>query len=248
MRSMLAVLVATACSPDDVLLRGRVFEHRGLEAEPLAGAEVTLWLPSSGEESLDRALTSRSGDFEFEVPPSEVIALGIRSDAGVVAMFHGTSPLSGEKDIEDNVLFPVRLAELEAERERFAGCPGAKTGGAVVFGEVRLFELVDPNTGRSPLAPNGRVDVEALNEQGAPVQTWEACYLDPEGEEYDDTADFTGGSGRFAVFGVEPGLHRLNVRNQFVPNEWIVNRYPAWVPDSDDPVVLPQWPAWVEPL
>ena len=238
-------LLAAGCS-QSVRVSGTVFATHGFEAPPLADAEITVVSPPSTN-VLATTVTGSDGSFILSLPPAIGVALEVRAEGYATTIFHGNSPFSGELAVLDHDVFGVTEAELAAERARFAGCEGADGPGAVVFGEVRVFGLVDPITGDSPLTSEGQVDVLAVGDDGDVSATYGGCYLDEAGAAHDPTAEFTGESGRFAVFGVEPGLHELQAQWQAVPGEWIANYYPAWVPAGEEQVVLPQWPAWVDP-
>ena len=217
------------------------------DADPLAGAQVAIVDPANGR-AIDEAITGPDGTFGLDSKGGLGVALEIRADGYATTVFHGNTPIRGEVIIEDRTMYGVTLDELAAERALFAGCEGADQQGAVVFGQVRFFNLVDEQTGESQITQEGRVDVVDRDGEGERTELWPGCYLDNEGVVYDSTAEFTGQSGRFAVFDVAEGLHTVDLRWQFQPDEWIFSdpSPPAWVPEGDEEIAVPMFPAWVE--
>jgi hypothetical protein len=109
-----------------------------------------------------------------------------------------------------------------------------------VYGEVRLFQVVDPATGVEPTVGTAWAAVEA-----ADGTRMEACYLDDEGVAFAPDSTRTGGTGRFAVFGVPSGLHTLEVGFDMPDGSTYTTLWTMWMPDGPGAVV-PRFPVYVE--
>lgn len=243
-RVVLLVALIGCNASDAPSLFGVVFDGRGNDASPLGGAELRVISPARGD-VVGTATADANGAFEMPLSRgADGVAIEVRAPGYVTTVFHGNAPLDGPIEVEEGGLFAVAEAEIDATRARWAGCPRIDDAVGMVLGEVRVFDLVDPLTGDSPLTSEGQVDVVGIDELGKVSDTWGGCYLDEAGEEHDPTAEFTGQSGQFAVFGVAPGFHEIRAQWQFAPNQWNLEVYPAWVPE-DEPSVIPLWPAWV---
>ncbi|MBX2800939.1 MAG: hypothetical protein KTR31_24880 [Myxococcales bacterium] len=238
----IGLMLCGGCA-SSVQLQGTVYESRARDAGPLAGAEVTIVDRTNGNR-LAQTQTDDAGFFFVEVPELKEIAAEIRGPGLATTTFTGTSGALQVVELEERTLFGVSLEEVQAERELFAGCPGADGTGAVVFGEMRVEGIVDPYSGESPTTNAGRVDLRRLLEDATEVVA-EGCYLDDEGVGYDPSASFTGATARFAVFGPAPGEYQLEARYQPFPNEWLGSVFAIWVPEGDEQVATALWPAWV---
>lgn len=238
---LITLVACTAEAPPSLL--GVVSDGR--DGSPLVGAEITVVSPARGD-VIGEATTGSDGSFEALLSRgADGVALEIRAEHHVTTVLHGNAPLNGPLQIEDGFLYAMPDAAYDALTTTWSGCSGADRPLGVVFGEMRVFDLVDQVTGESPITTEGQVDVFQIDNRGKIDTTWVGCYLDDAGKQHDPTAEFTGLSGKFAVFGVEPGFHEVRAQWQPAPNQWQVSVYPAWVPDGER-AALPLWPAWVE--
>lgn len=239
------LLAPLGCTQEPVLIRGVVYDGRGDEAQPVSGVDVTVVSPARGE-VYGAGSTDDEGIFEVELSRgNDSVAIEVRAEGFVTTVLHGVAPPSGSIAVPDKALYLLSEAEHAAMQARWAGCPGVEEGGGVVFGDVRLFGFVDPVSGDNPTTSEAQLGVYEIEPSGKVGEVWSACYLDDQGSRYDETAEFTGPSGEFAIFGVGPGFHELRVDWQAAPNQWSLFVYPAWVPEDAD-AALPTWPAWVE--
>lgn len=232
------LIPSLGCVQPTVQLSGTVYSSHERTSPPQAGARITV-VDFDGA-VLDQAETDGSGQFTVVLPEGTEIVAEIRGEGLATATFPGISGLDPIAQLVDRSLYAVSLEEAEAERARFEGCPGAAESSTLLFGEMRLHGLVDPETGENPTVNTGRVDVHSV-EGGQ----WSACYLDADGALYDPGAPWTGDSGRFAVFGMDAGLHDLDARYELLDDYWLGELYPAWVPAQDELVAIPMWPVFV---
>ncbi|HHO51214.1 MAG TPA: carboxypeptidase regulatory-like domain-containing protein [Deltaproteobacteria bacterium] len=226
------------CTQPMVQLSGTIYSSHEPSSPPQAGARVTVVDLEGG--ILDEAETDEGGRFSVLLPEGLEIIAEIRGEGLATATFPGISGIDPFAELEDRSLYAVSLEEVEAERARFLGCPGAEEPSALLFGEMRLHGLVDPETGENPTVNTGRIDVRS-----AAGGQWSACYLDADGAAYDPEAPWTGDSGRFAVFGIGAGLHDIDARYEFFEGYWVGEIYAAWVPPEDEVVAIPGWPVLV---
>ncbi len=226
------------CAPPTVQLSGTIYASHALDSLPQEGAQLTV-VDFDGE-VLATAETNAQGRFSIELPEGTEIVAEIRGEGLATATFPGLSGLDPVAELADRTLFAVSLAEVEAERALFAGCPGAAEADSLLFGQMRLHGLVDPVTGENPVVSSGRVDVHS-----AAGEQWSSCYLDPEGSAHDPTSAWTGLSGRFAVFDLSAGLHEIDARYELLEDYWLGELYPVWIPEQEEVVAIPAWPVFV---
>jgi len=232
-------VVGSGCSAAQTEVTGRLLASRDAGAPPLEGATLTVVNRDNGA-ILDAADSGADGAFVLHVSQGTNLAVEVRGPELATATFPGVSGVEDRLELDDGTLYAVTLAELDAVRAQYAGCPGADSGGAVVMGEIRILELVDEITLEHPTTAVGRADTTA-----ADGEQYIGCYLDDEGIAYDPERRVTGPSGQFANFGVPGGVHDLDVRYEFATATWLGVVYQVWVPPDEADVVAPWWPAWV---
>jgi hypothetical protein len=142
--------------------------------------------------------------------------------------------------VEPGLLYGVDDVEIDNLRHDFLDCEGSQEGG-IAFGEVRVFELEDPETGQNPTVTTATVKVVSAD-TGAELT---GCYLREDGAGHDATAGETGTQGFFAVFGVPEGRHTLVVRYRAFDDDEVETYFDIWMPGGDYASV-PRFPAFVE--
>jgi hypothetical protein len=216
-----------------VELRGRVLEGPAEDAPIVGGADVQV-RDSSGA---DYAAATAEGDgtFAVDIPATAQFRLELRAAGHLPTAFTGYS-LAGDVEAPDGTLFARPVDFLDGLRATFGNCPKAAEPGAVIEGELRLFLPVGEDTDELPLVNTGTVAV--VDADGA---SHTPCYLDNQGISLAEGA-VTGDTGRFAFFGLPPGLatftsaYTLNdisydgePYDLLLPAEGIAPLYPAWV-------------------
>jgi len=235
MRAQLSfpVVFLAACTAPEVLVKGVVYSSYDSTSDRLSQARVII--VDQDDEKYDSVRADAQGKFEARAPEGETIHAEISGEGFEVTSFTGVSGLSEVYRVEDGLLFGFSNAQRAEWEALFAGCPGLETPGGVVFGEIRLLELTD--SGEHALV-NGVAEVVSRNQK----RTWDACYLDDDGLAYAPEATTTGPSGRFAVFGIEPGTRILTVGWEYAPDIWSYSD--TYVRLTEDGVA-PRFPAWV---
>lgn len=240
--AMMCGFVLTACTPGEIRVTGSVDRERnqveGERPRLLAGGTVEI-LDETGVQK-SKVTTDDNGKFRAVAPSASTIFAEIRaSDSEVVSSFTGVSGVESPMQVEDHALFAVSQEEIDTLRDKYTGCSDA--GGAIVYGEVRVVGLEDPETGESPLVTSASISTTSIDES----ETHLACYLDDAGSAYAPEATTTGDAGEFAVFGVGPGMHTLVVEYTFFEDDPLTGYLAFFVPDGDS-VVVPRYPIWVE--
>jgi len=249
-----------------VEVTGTVFEDRFEDAPGLSQATVSI-LDFRGLD-VSSGLTDGTGMFVLDAPKSvATIFATVDSDLGPTTSFRGVSGLDsfavpealafddGVSTTDDRILlegqpvpsfYAVSHAEVDALRVQYAGCPGASEAGGVVAGTVRYFLFGNDGTGRPdpdftpPAVRHAHVEVESLV---ADSQVTTACYLDADGQLYDPEASDAGDAQAFAIFGLQSGLHVLNVEFDVTDSTFTTASYDLWVPADG---LVPRFPLWVE--
>lgn len=222
---------------DPITVSGVVYSSHDPLSPPLPGAELRFVDFDLAE--LGTATADADGAFALSLPAGVSVLVAISAEGNATTTFPGVLGV-GDQEVEDHAMYGFPLADEADLRARFAGCPGADAGGAMVYGEIRVYGLSDPD-GQEPSTNVGTAKVDTGDAQIF------GCYFDAAGELYDPEAAFTGDSGQFAVFGVEPGLHDLLIDADLTPGQDSTVSYPLWVPDAPT-VVSPWFPAYVELL
>ncbi|NCG20480.1 MAG: hypothetical protein GWP91_15840 [Rhodobacterales bacterium] len=240
MRPIIALFLLASCNPlpKTVTMEGEVSDAQGLGGLALPGAELTV----RDEEGTTyaSATTNGAGEFSVEVPAGELIFAIVTSDAGPPTSFSGVTGLSEVYEVEDGEIFAFSHAQETDWRARFEGCPSTSAKGAgALFGEVRVQDVTDAETGEHPLAVTGRV--ELWNPRTEAVYL--PCYLDAEeGAVFDGTALYTGIAGAFAFVGVPEGVYVLSGVLEVNPDDLFWSDQFVYVPKSG---VVPRFPLWV---
>ena len=219
----------------EVTVSGRILRTRDTD-EGLVGGRIAI-LDADGAE-YDSSPTGEDGVFAVLAPARQDIYAEISGDGLSTSSFTGASGTGKKLEIQDGDVYGVDLDEIDALRAQFAGCPGVDDTGGVAFGEIRIVNLSDPETGENPLVTTAYV----TSSVGGVEQS--ACYLDDDGALYDPEVDTTGNAGFFAVFGLPSGFVTLTVGYTIVEDEDILTYTQVWVPEDNG--VVPRFPMWVE--
>jgi hypothetical protein len=198
----LLALTGTGCAePRSILLGGVVLDAPRGEGQPAPGVEVTVL--DADLAPYDQATTDEAGAFELRVAAAQDMFLELRGEGKVTTLFAGEAGIFdlGLAEGALYVLSEARPAELAAT---FGACAGDGTGG-IAEGEVRAYL---PGEEESEVSLVGNAWVVVYDEDNDPI---EACYLDEEGAPAPEDQGMTNATGRFAVFGLAPGPHVLEV-------------------------------------
>ena len=227
------LLLTLAClpNPDSVSLLGQV----------LSGQYTESGAPAVSVESLDAELvpfaettTDTNGEFEVEVRASGVYHLHLSGEDVVTTAFSG---IVGQKDIELSAgsLFVRSEAEVAALRETYENCPTATDAGGIIEGIVE-FPLTSDATGDAIIAATAKVSA-SLND----AVDYSSCVLDDDGESL-DSEGAVGATGRFAIFGLEPGAVTVEFR-QDIGNRTLSNYGFVLMPEDG---IAPFYPAIID--
>lgn len=235
MRRLLLPLLLTGCwtIPEEVELSGTLLD--GQDGLGLEGADIAVHSPDG--QSYGSGTTGTGGAFAVTVPASSSFFLTF--DGGGDTVPTSFTGLAGAEDLsaDEGVLFVRDQADVDALRAEFAACPTAQDEGGVVEGVVRTWLDVDAEPEELPVVHTAWVTVWDGDDD-----SWEACYLDDEGNSLPD-GELTGNTGRFAVFGLPEGPHSVEVSFWFSDEVSLTNWNIVRVPADG---VVPMYPAWVE--
>ncbi|MFH1467459.1 MAG: hypothetical protein ABIO70_23950 [Pseudomonadota bacterium] len=198
----LIALVATGCpQARSVALGGVVLDAPHGDGEPAPGIEVTVL--DGDLEVYDQATTDEAGAFALRAAAAQDMFLELRGEGKVTTLFAGEAGVF-DMSLVDGALYVLgeqRPAELAAT---FGDCAPSAAGG-IAEGEVRAYI---PGEEESDLSLVGNAWVVAYDVDNDPV---DACYLDADGAPAPEGQALTNATGRFAVFGLQPGPHVLQV-------------------------------------
>lgn len=228
---MSILLALLACAEETGPIGGTVLIGPGSLGPPLAGGTVVV-LDEVGE-PFDTASIDDEGRFDATAPLGGFIHVRVEGPGMVPAGFSGRMGL-GPFEVEPGTLFGWPESERAAMDAQWGDC--ARPGSAMI-GEVRLFGVTDDD-GVSPLITTAFASIPV-----AAGQDLGACYLDDESGLHDPTATTTGPRGTFAIFDIEPGIHRLDYGYHVTQSIRVDSSLRLYVPDGG---VTPLFPAWVD--
>ena len=218
----------------EVNLGGTLTESRGSDATPVESgtvATISLW----GDE-YDCASTDEQGVFSVQAPASSSFFVQTQSPGRVATTFTGWSGID-DQDLEPGVLWVRGQDELDAIQTEFNGCDRTVDEGASIEGEIRVYLPVEDSVDTLPLITTASVTFE--DEDG---NVTEACYLDDKGLG-DPSADVTGETGRFALFGLNAGIGLLTVSYAVTDDLEQVSEYLVLLPENG---TAPMYPLLVD--
>lgn len=217
----------------EVDVQGRLVDAPSAAGEALVGASVALW-DDAGEELLDETQTNENGLYRVVAPVVSVVHLEVSGEGLLPASFTGATGINPRFRVGDADVFGLTEAVATSWQETFSGCPSSE--GGLVFGEVRILDILDPDTGEYPVVTKAFVEVELSD-----GTRYEACYLDDDGV-FDAEADRTGDTGRFWIPDVPAGVHRLVVSYDVFGQYDAIEVFPIRVIEGG---AAPRFPAWV---
>lgn len=223
------LLLALGCVDTTEPIRGTIRVGPGTVSPPADGATLTIY--DDDLELYSRTETAQDGTFSVEGPRGGTVYAEVHGPDFVRSGFVGAVG-QGPFDVPDGELFAWTNDAMDALRARYAGC--AVQEGGVIHGELRLFGA--EGDGGSPVLRTGFARL--LTSDGA----IEACYLDDQGIGWNEGAFITGETGQYALFGVEPGLHRIEF-GYFIQEVPVLHELTVFVPEDG---IAPQFPAWVD--
>lgn len=228
------ILLVLGCLPEvgTVTMYGNVHDAPNAEGSLVEGA--TLETKNQALEVIGTATTDFAGEFEVDVPEGSDFFVEVRGDGYVPTHFSG---VAGIYDFSSGEGYPwVAPTEWVDElRTTFAACPNVDAEGVIVTGEMRLY-IDGARPSDCPIIDSGEVYV--YNSDDEVVAS--ACYLDDAGTSLAD-GTITGDTGRFAVFGVPPGLIAVEVVYND-PSGDQVSSHPQYAPAEGG--LVPMYPAW----
>ena len=202
-------------------------------------SEVLVETRGPTYDAVGEGTTDGRGFFEVDVVANTVMFVTFSGEDYAPTGFTG---IVGAEDfaVEDGVLYMRTAEEVAALAEVYAGCENADLEGvAVVEGEIRFhipgYEVDDG--GDWPTAPTGYA---ALTDEAG--ESWDACYLNEDATAWDEEAEVTGVSGRFAVFGDFSGPAALTVGYEIEGEPYYATDYTVHVPEGG---IAPVYPAYV---
>jgi hypothetical protein len=231
------LLLLFACSSEEVVtLYGTLLEGHNAEAVPLGGADLSVYEDQG--QPYASTVSEADGSFEVSAPGGQNIFVEVAGDGLVPASFTGVAGLFEQQEIEEGLVFAVTEADYSEWVADFGGCEALDTNTASVIGDIRLYGLLDADSGEEIVVTTGYAYVESLD-----GTVYEACYLDEEGVAFDPEAVATGLSGRYTIAGVPAGVHTLVVG--YVGAGGVVGEhdYFLWLPEGG---VSPRFPSYVE--
>lgn len=221
----------------EVVISGRVFEGHDKLGFPLVGGLIRL--VDDGGAELDAATTGSRGAFSLRARSNLPLFAEISGEGFGISSFTGTTGVERLR-VEDGALYGVETRVIDSWTALVSGCPGQDEPGGLVYGEVRLYQVFDPETGIEPSVNTAWAVIES-----ADGQRREACYLTDDGTALAPEATRTGGTGRFAIFGVPSGVHTLEVGYDLPDGSSYTTLWTTWVPDGPGAVV-PRFPVYVD--
>jgi hypothetical protein len=237
------VLFAPACTePHSVSLAGVVYDSADDDRQPAPGIEVSVL---DGDLALhDQDTSDEDGAFSLRVAAAQDMFLELRGAGKVTTLFAGEAGVF-DMTLEEGALYVLPEDRPSALAAEFGACADDE-GGGVAEGVVRAWI---PGTEESDESLVGNAWVVAYDADNEPTT---ACYLDADGAPAPEDQDLTNETGRFAIFGLEPGPYVLEVSyrpgvggedtggDDVEPLRWY---YKVNMVEGG---VAPFYPAWVE--
>ena len=219
---------------EEVTLSGTLTESDDSTSAPISDGTITtftLW-----EEETDCTTTNGSGEFSLRAPASSSFYVQASAPGRFSTTFTGWSGIE-DLETEPGVLWVRDADELDAIRADFDGCAGADAEGGIIEGEVRVYLPVEAEVEELPLVTTASVSAIDSSDE-----TITACYLDDDGLS-DPTAEITGETGRFALFGIAPGTVWLTVTYTVTEGMEEESEYPLYMPFNG---TAPMYPVLVD--
>lgn len=205
-----SLVTVAACSSERRVgvLTGIVTSGPEASSETIEGARVRTF--GMQGKLLDDVVTNQDGSFQADVPYGGTFFIEV--DSGDVPTAFSALSQYGSVEGGHGDLWTRTSGQVEGIRSVYGGCGSASDEGGIIEGEVQVYLAVN-ETDELPLITTATV--RATAEDGT---VHEACYLNNLGET-EDALFWTGNTGRFAIFGVPPGLYDVEVE--------------YWIPDYE---------------
>lgn len=190
-------------NPESVSLSGQVLSSQYAES---GAPNVRVESLDSELASFAEATTDTNGEFTVEVQASGVYHLHLSGQGLVTTAFAG---IVGQNDLElaAGSTFVRSEEEIEALRDLHANCPTSGDPGGIIEGVVE-FPLTSDATGEAVIAESAFVRA-SLND----AVDYPTCVLDDDGVSAEADGR-VGTTGRFAIFGVDPGAITVAFRQE----------------------------------
>jgi hypothetical protein len=223
--------IACLPQPGEVTLSGQI-EAAQYAQIGAAGVTVNTW--DSTLEPFSETTTNDEGLFELPVTANRVYHLVASGEALTPTAFSG---IIGAEDLAlpEGSLFVRSVLETEGIRAEFAACDSVQATGGIIEGIVQ-FPLRNADDGENLMA-----EVAYVSATSADGTKYTACYLDNEGVSL-QTGVEVGPTGRFAIFGVEPGAVDISF-SQDLGGQTLSNYGYTLMPEDG---IAPFFPAFID--
>lgn len=193
---LLLALGAMGCpQPRSISLGGVVLDAPSGEGQPAPEVEVSLF--DGDLELFDQAITDTDGSFSARAAAAQDMFLELRGAGKVTTLFAGEAGIF-DMALEDGALYVLDEQRPASLADTFGDCAGEGSGG-IAEGVVRAWIPGEEDTDLSLV---GNAWIVAYDADNNPTP---ACYLDAGGAPAPADQTLTNATGRFAVFGLQPG-------------------------------------------
>lgn len=225
------MMFACTSDPGPQTLSGQLkvgpYEGEGLVSEG------TITLLGDDLSVIDTQEVASDGSFELTGPAGSVVVAVVEGPGFVESWFPGRVG-AGPTELTTGELFAWPESSDEAFVMPFGACA---QDGPRVLGEIRFLNLED-DTGVHPVAETGYASLYDLDGEWVA----DACYLDDAGA-YDPASYDTGATGRFAFFGIDPGVYTMTYGFRIAADDIVEQEVWLAVPESG---AAPLFAAWTE--
>lgn len=232
---VVALGLSLGCTPKqitEVTLSGKAFDGP-VSIDGVFGSVTTATIDGA---TFGEANTNSDGRFAVPAPAGQPAAVIVNSEDHAPTAFLvgiGTADLTAPS----GSIWGRRASVLDELRAEFSDCPDALTADSTALEGVVRLDLGQTDEGDDALPSVTTAEVQVYDSSGTVL---DACYLDDDGV-YSEEATVTGQTGRFAVFGAEPGL--VEVYIAYDANGYTVaTTFLAWLPTAG---TAPFYPALV---
>lgn len=203
-----AALTVAACEPDKRMgvLTGVITDGPDVESATIDGARVRTFNKSGKQ--LDDVTSNGDGAFQAATPWGGTFFIEV--DDGDVPTAFSAIAQYGSVEGGPGDLWARSQGELDGLRATYDQCPTVDDAGGVIEGEVRVYLPVNE------LDDLPEITTAVVTATGADGTVYDACYLNDLTQSEPDLP-WTGETGRFAIFGVKPGIVDIDI-DYWVPN------------------------------
>lgn len=225
------MMLACLAEPGEVLISGQILASQYATS---GAADVTVASIDSELAPYSEAATDDNGIFEVAAVANRVYHLVLSGEGLAPTTFSG---IIGSDDVElpESSLFVRSTAEVDALRAEFADCDSMTEDGGIIEGVIQ-FPITNSDSGENLIA-----EVAYAGAYSAEGVQYTACYLDSDGESLEAGAE-VGATGRFAIFGVQPGAVTVEF-SQDLGGQTLTNYGYVYMPEDG---VGPFFPAFID--